>query len=183
LLFAPALALAQGMMIPEERMRVMGSYAIKSVTIDATVKDQVAQVQLSQVFHNSSSAQLNVSYLFPIPPDAVISQFTLLVDGKEFPAKLYEKAEADRIYEGIVRSKRDPALLEYVGYGALQTQVFPLPPGAERKVTLRYTTLCRRDHDLTEFLFPLAPGKLSGKPIEKLELTMRLEHHGRNKSG
>ena len=82
----------------------------------------------------------------------------------------------------IVRSKRDPALLEYVGYGALQTQVFPLPPGAERKVTLRYTTLCRRDHDLTEFLFPLAPGKLSGKPIEKLELTMRLENAGRIKS-
>ena len=71
-LFAPVLAFAQGMMIPEERMRVMGAYAIKSVTIDATVKDQVAEVQLSQVFRNTSSAQLNVSYLFPIPPDAVI---------------------------------------------------------------------------------------------------------------
>ena len=181
-LLSPVLALAQGIMIPEERVRVTGSYNIKNVTIDATVKDQAAEVQLSQVFHNPGSAQLNVSYLFPIPPDAVLSQFTLLVDGKEFPAKLYPKDEADRIYESIVRSKRDPALLEYVGYGALQTQVFPLPPGAERKVTLRYTTLCRRDHDLTEFLFPLAPGKLSGKPIEKLEVTMRLENPGRIKS-
>ncbi|HEV8377961.1 MAG TPA: VIT domain-containing protein, partial [Tepidisphaeraceae bacterium] len=181
-LLSPVLAFAQGIMIPEERVRVNGSYNIKNVTIDATVKDQVAEVQLSQVFHNPGSGQLNVSYLFPIPPDAVLSQFTLLVDGKEVPAKLYPKDEADRIYESIVRSKRDPALLEYVGYGALQTQVFPLPPGAERKVTLRYTTLCRRDHDLTEFLFPLAPGKLSGKPIEKLEVTMRLENPGRIKS-
>ncbi|HEV8606131.1 MAG TPA: VIT domain-containing protein [Tepidisphaeraceae bacterium] len=182
ILLSPILAHAQGIMIPEERVRVSGSYNIKNVTIDATIKDQVAEVQLSQVFHNPSSAQLNVSYLFPIPPDAIISQFTLLVDGKEFPAKLYPKDEADHIYESIVRSKKDPALLEYVGYGALQTQVFPLPPGAERKVTLRYTMLCRRDHDLTEFLFPLAPGKLSGKPIEKLELTMRLESPGRIKS-
>jgi Ca-activated chloride channel homolog len=182
-LVSPILAFAQGMMIPEERrVRVSGSYNIKNVTINATVKDQVAEVQLSQVFHNPGSGQLNVSYLFPIPPDAVLSQFTLLVDGKEFPAKLYPKEEADRIYESIVRSNRDPALLEYVGYGALQTQVFPLPPGAERKVTLRYTMLCRRDHDLTEFLFPLAPGKLSSKPIEKLELTMRLENTGRIKS-
>ncbi len=181
-LLSPALAFAQGIMIPDANVRVAGSYNIKNVRIDATVKDQVAEVQLSQVFSNPGSAQLNVSYLFPVPPDAVINNFTLLVDGKEFPAKLYPKDEADRIYESIVRSKRDPALLEYVGYGALQTQAFPLPPGAERKVTLRYTTLCRRDHDLTEFLFPLAPGKLSGKPIEKLELTMRLENSGRIKS-
>src|SRR5687767_9756358 len=131
---SPMFALAQGMMIPEERRRIVGSYAVKSISIDATIKDQVAEVQLSQVFRNTSSAQLNVSYLFPIPPDAVITQFTLLVDGKEYPAKMYPREEAERIYEGIVRSKQDPALLEYVGYGALQTQVFPLPPGEERKV-------------------------------------------------
>src|SRR5215213_663266 len=97
-LLSPMLAFAQGIMIPEERVRVAGSYNIKNVTIDARIKDQVAEVQLSQVFHNPGSAQLNVSYLFPIPPDAVLSQFTLLVDGKEFPAKLYPKEEADRIY-------------------------------------------------------------------------------------
>src|SRR3954470_21373899 len=90
-LFSPLLAFAQGIMIPEDRVRVNGSYNIKSVTIDAIVKDQVAEVQLSQVFHNPGSGQLNVSYLFPVPPDAVISNFTLLVDGKEFPAKLYPK--------------------------------------------------------------------------------------------
>src|SRR5436305_11563021 len=112
-LFCPLFAFAQGIMIPEERVRVNGSYNIKSVTINATVKDQVAEVQLSQVFYNPGSAQLNVSYLFPVPPDAIIQNFTLLVDGKEFPAKLYPKDEADRIYEGIVRSKRDPAMLEY----------------------------------------------------------------------
>jgi Ca-activated chloride channel family protein len=179
---SPMFALAQGMMIPEDRRRVMGSYAVKSVSIDATIKDQVAEVQLSQVFRNTSSAQLNVSYLFPIPPDAVITQFTLLVDGKEYPAKMYPREEAERIYEGIVRSNRDPALLEYVGYGALQTQVFPLPPGEERKVTLRYSQLCRRDHDLTELTFPLGSGKLSSKPIENLSVTMRVQGEGRIKS-
>jgi len=70
-LLSPALAFAQGIMIPDANVRVAGSYNIKNVTIDATVKDQVAEVQLSQVFHNPGSAQLNVSYLFPIPPDAV----------------------------------------------------------------------------------------------------------------
>ena len=40
-----------------------------------------------------------------------------------------------------------------------QTSVFPVPPGAERKVTLRYTQLCRKDQGLTDFLFPLSTAK------------------------
>ena len=39
--------------------------------------------------------------------------------------------EARRIYESIVRRNRDPALLEWIGTGMFQTNVFPIPAGAE----------------------------------------------------
>lgn len=176
-----SLTSAQLMMIPE-RHPVMGAYAVKSVSIEAHIKDQVADVQLAQVFRSISSADMEVAYIFPVPPDAVLSQFTLLVDGKEIPAKIYTKEEARRIYESIVRTKRDPALLEYIGYGAVQTSVFPLPAGAERKVTVRYSQICRRDREVTEMLLPLVSGKLSAKPIEELKITARIENAGKIKS-
>ena len=192
LVLTPLLAAAQGIILPDHRRPhpmphpmprpIVGSYAVKSIAVDATIKDQVAQVQLSQTFRNTSSVQMEATYLFPIPHDGVIEKFTLMVDGKEMPAKLYTKEEARSIYESIVRSMRDPAILEYIGSGALQTQVFPIPPNAERQIVLNYTQVCRRDHHATEFLFPLAAGRFSNKPIEELKFNIRIDNPNAIKS-
>ena len=44
--------------------------------------------------------------------------------------------QARAIYEDIVRQQRDPALLEYVGRGAFQASIFPIPAGAERRMEI-----------------------------------------------
>ena len=98
-----------------------------------------------------------------------------MVDGREMPGRLLPKDEARRIYEEIVRTKRDPALLEYMGRGLFRTSVFPIPAGADRKVTLRYTQLCRREKDLVEFTYPLATQKFTSKPIRRLAITARID--------
>ena len=74
---------------------------------------------------------MEVCFVFPLPYDGAIDQLTLLVDGKEYDAKLLSKEEARRRYEEIVRKNRDPALLEWVGTGMFQTSVFPIPAGRE----------------------------------------------------
>src|SRR5215207_10494485 len=103
------------------------SYKIKELDYHAKVVDQVAQVQVTQSFVNTGSAQMEVTFVFPIPYDGAIERMTFMVDGKEYDAKLLAKDEARRIYEGYVRRNQDPALLEWVGYGMFQTSVFPVP--------------------------------------------------------
>ena len=84
--------------------------------------------------------------MFPLPYDGAIDQLTLLVDGKEYDGQAARaRTKPARRYEEIVRKNRDPALLEWVGTGMFQTSVFPVPPGAKRTVTLRYSQLCRKD--------------------------------------
>lgn len=151
------------------------SYAIKELDVHAKLIDQVAQVQVSQTFVNTSGRQIEAQFVFPLPYDGAIDQLTLLVDGKEFPAKLLPAAEARAKYEAIVRSNRDPALLEWIGTGMFQTSVFPIPAGAERKVTLNYNQLLRKDHGLTDFLFPLSTAKYTGKPLEKLNVQVAID--------
>ena len=97
--------------------------------IDARVRDQVAEVQVSQTFHNPGSVQIEAEYLFPLPEDGAIQNFVLMVDGRELPGRLLPKDEARRIYEEIVRTKRDPALLEYMGRGPLPHERLPDPAG------------------------------------------------------
>ncbi|MCA9052661.1 MAG: VWA domain-containing protein [Planctomycetaceae bacterium] len=150
-------------------------YKIKSLAIQARLKDQVAQVQVSQTFVNTGSAQMEVQFVFPLPYDGAIDRLTLLVDGEEWPAELLPADKARERYEEIVRKSKDPALLEWMGNGLFQTSVFPVPAGKERTVSLHYNQLLRKDQGVTDFLFPLSTAKYSVKPVEKLEVNLTIE--------
>jgi Ca-activated chloride channel family protein len=160
----------------------MRSYEVKDVSLDARVRDQVADVQVSQTFYNPGSFQLEAEFLFPLPEEGAVQNFVLLVDGRELPGRLMSKDEARRIYEEIVRTKRDPALLEYMGRGLYRTSVFPIPPGAERRVTMRYNVVCKRDRDVVEFSYPFGTQKFTAKPIQRLALSVRVESRSPIKS-
>ncbi len=151
------------------------SYKIKELSLQARIVDQVARVQVSQSFVNTGSRQMEVSFVFPLPYDGAVDQLTFMVDGKEIPAKLLRAAEARSIYEGYVRRNQDPALLEWIGTGMFKTSVFPVPPGAERKVNLRYNQLLRKDRHVTDFLFPLSTAKYTSAPVERVLLEASIE--------
>ncbi|BBO31731.1 VIT domain-containing protein [Lacipirellula parvula] len=181
---------AQGLLVdarPEHQFRlprpiitpqltpVASSYQIESLEVDAKLSGSTARVQVSQTFKNTGSGQIEAQFLFPLPYDGAIDQLTLLVDGKEYPAKLLPKDDARRRYEEIVRSNRDPALLEWVGTGMFQTSVFPIPAGQSRTVTLRYSQLCRQSSGLVDFLFPLSTAKYTDGLLKKLAISVAVE--------
>jgi Ca-activated chloride channel family protein len=151
------------------------SYKIKELTYQAKVNDQIAQVQVSQSFVNTGSRPMEVAFCFPLPYEGSIDRMTFLVDGKEYEAKLLDAKKARDIYEGYIRKNKDPALLEWVGHGMFKTSVFPVPAGAERTVTLKYSQLLRKDQQLTDFLIPLSTAKYTSAPVEKLSITVNIE--------
>ncbi len=197
--FVPALAGAQGLLVvvdPTQQVRlprpiiiwphpqprpipvpepIPVSYKIDSLEVDARLTDQVAKVQVSQSFVNTGSRLMEVSFIFPLPYDGAVDRMTLLVDGREMPAKLLSADDARRTYEEIVRKNRDPALLEWIGTGMFKTSVFPVPPGAKRTVSLRYVQLCRQEEGMTDFLFPLSTAKYTSQPVEKITFRVAVE--------
>lgn len=196
LILVPALASAQGVLVvvnPDQAVRLPrptiiwpphptprpvpppGIYKIKQLDVQARLVDQVAQVRVSQSFVNTGSQQLEVSFVFPLPYDGAIDQMTLMIDGKEHPAKLLNADEARRLYESIVRKNKDPALLEWMGTGMFKTSVFPVPPGATRTVSLRYSQICRKQEGLTDFLFPLSTAKYTSHAVEAVDVRLTVE--------
>ncbi len=151
------------------------SYKIKELSVNSRIQGQIAQTQVTQSFVNTGSRQMEVSFVFPLPYDGAVDRLTLMVDGKEFDAKLLPAKEARSIYEGYIRRNQDPALLEWMGTGMFKTSVFPVPPGAERKVTLRYSQLLRKDQNLTDFLFPLTTAKYTSTPVENINFRIAID--------
>lgn len=171
--------LADGMIVPvDPTIPIRGAWSVKYHNVSITVRDQVAEVHIDQAFVNLGDSVLEVEYLFPIPPGAAIDQMTLMADGQEFAGRLLPAEEARRIYEEIVRRRRDPALLEYVGYGLYKTSVFPIPARAERRVVIHYTQVLDRDGDLVELMYPLNTEKFSARPIDEVSVTVDIHGQG-----
>ena len=150
------------------------AFKVSRVDIHSDVRDQIAKVQVSQVFRNVSKQTIQTQIMFPLPTDAAISELTLLVDGKEFTGRLLKKEEARATYEAIVRHRKDPALLEYMGRGLFQASVFPIPPNAERTIEIRYQQLLRKDNGLVDFLLPIGTNKHTSRPVENLNIAIRI---------
>src|SRR5215467_3156821 len=156
-------------------MPIRADCRIKSVDVHADIQDQAAKVRVEQVFQNPSPVAMEAQVLFPLPPGAAVSGLTLMAGGKEMPGKLLSKEEARRIYEDIVRRRRDPALLEYMGRDLFQTSVFPVPPNGESTVQIRYSQLLKKDSGLIDFLLPLGTAKHSAKPVENLTVVVNVD--------
>jgi Ca-activated chloride channel family protein len=158
------------------------SYKIKELDIRARIQDQITRVSLTQTFVNTGSTTMEVSFCFPLPYDGAIDQMTFMVDGKEYQAKLLPADKAREIYLAHVRRNEDPALLEWLGKGMFQTSIFPVPPGAERKVTIQFSQLLRTFDQLTDFLYPLSTAQYTDQPIESFTLQAGIESKSKIKN-
>ncbi len=82
--------------------------------------------------------------------------------------------QARQVYEEIVRSLRDPALLEYAGRGAVQARIFPIPPGGERRIELEYTQALTSENGLVRYIYPLNTEKFSTLPLESVTVNLEI---------
>ncbi len=149
--------------------------SIKYHRVTVNIDGPVATTHVDQVFVNDAPYEVEGAYIFPLPEEAAISEFALWVDGEKVQGRVLEKDEARAIYEGIVRQRRDPALLEYIGRNAFQARVYPIPPGGERRIELEYSQVLTAEQGLVQYVYPLNTEKFSNRPIE--EVTIHVDIH------
>ena len=179
LLTVPAApALADGIIIPVPPPHIpiveVPFLTIKYHRVTVTIEDQVATTHVDQVFVNEGRHEVEGTYIFPLPEDATISEFSMWVDGEKLEGQVLERDEARRIYEDIVRSRRDPALLEYVGRDAFQASIYPIPAGGERRIELEYSEVLSMDNGLVEYVYPLNTEKFSPRPLEEVTVNVTI---------
>ena len=147
--------------------------------VEAVVDGPIATVSVEQVFRNDGAQTVEGVYVFPLPKDAAVSDFQMTVNGQTLEGKLLDKEDARRLYEQIVRQRRDPALLEYIDRGVFQANVFPIPPGESRTLDFTYTQVLEQKDGLYRFNYPLRTRQYSALPPEQVSVSVEL----RNQSG
>lgn len=132
---------------------------IKSIKIDTKILSQVATTHVEQVFRNDTDATLEGTYLFPIPETAAIVEFAIWDGDRRLVGEVRSREEARRIYDEIVRRKRDPGLLEYAGKDLFQASIFPIPPHSDKKLELTYSQVVRAESGTVAYRYPLGVGR------------------------
>ena len=166
-------ALANGFLIEGARPRP--PVRLRTHRVTAVVNDRVAQVTVEQIFFNHANRALEGVYLFPLPRDAAVGEFAMTMGDTMVRGEVIDANEARRIYHSIVRRKRDPGLLEYVGRGLFRARVFPIPPNRELRIRLTYRQILDERDGTVEFRYPLATERLNDAPVETAVVDLRFE--------
>src|SRR5687767_7565913 len=156
----PAVAAAQGIVIrpcvprpcavarPCPPCRVPDQGVIKqSSHVRAELTDRVLRYEVTETFVNRGGGLGEADYIFPLPKGAAFQDLKLSINGELVSGETMSAERARGIYEQIVRQQRDPALVEWMGYGMLRARIFPIAPGEEKKVVVRFQMVAEREGD------------------------------------
>ena len=109
--------------------------------------NRVLRYEVDETFMNTGGGLGEADYLFPLPAGSAFEDLKLSINGELVSGETMNAGEARRIYEEIVRRHRDPALVEWMGTGLLRARIFPINPGEEKRVVVRFQSVAQREGD------------------------------------
>jgi Ca-activated chloride channel homolog len=133
-----------------------GVLEIKEQDVSVVINNGIAVTEIKQVFLNTENRIVEALYTFPVPNGASVSNFSMIINGKEMIGEVVEKKRARQIYESYKTTKRDPGLLEQVDFKTFELRVFPIPAKAEQHIKITYYQQLDFDHNNATYVYPLA---------------------------
>lgn len=148
------------------------SFAVKYHHVDVKIEGQIARTHIDQVFISDYDRDIEATYIFPIPEGATIKEFNMWSGKEKLKGKILDAAEARRIYEAIVRHRKDPALLEYMGRGLFKASVYPVPAHGEKRIEIEYTESLEKSNNVVRYSYPLNTERFSSRPLQNVTVSI-----------
>jgi Ca-activated chloride channel homolog len=150
---------------------------VKYHRVYCTIENGVATTVIDQEFVNPLTDELaKGTYVFPIPANATINGFTIVVDGIEKQATTLSKTDARDLFITAIKNSQQASLLEYTQNGALSLEIGNMEPGASRHVHISYTEVLLMTDGLAKYLYPLNTEKYSMRLIDTVSITVTVKN-------
>ncbi len=166
-------ALAQPLLVPTDRS--VRALDMEYYRVEAKVVDGVLSADVKMGFRNHTARQLEATFIFPLPEGASIGKFRMEMMGKWVEGKVLEKNEAKRIYTEIVRTMKDPGLLELVGKDLFQARVFPVPANGVQRIEMSFATSLKQESGTYQLIYPLKTARNFAGTTKDFTFTLKLK--------
>jgi Ca-activated chloride channel family protein len=154
--------------------------ALQDVSVDATLRDLLAEVTVAQTYRNDEDKPIEAVYTFPLPVDAVLLDFTVTLGKRELRGIVVERKDAEARYEEAIESGDAAVMLEALEPGLYTMNVGNLLPREVATIRFRYALLHRWSGDKLRMLLPttVAPryGRWDLQPHQVPESSLSVEN-------
>lgn len=132
--------------VPDEVGLARWPLVVRRMDVNVRVVGDLAITEIEQEYFNPASEVVEGLYRLRVPEGAVLQRFAVDRDGRLVDGYVREKQQAEAAYEAQVYrgSTLDPALLEWLAPGEYQARIYPIAPGATRRIAVRWASWLER---------------------------------------
>ncbi len=147
---------------------------LKATRVAVRIAGVIADVTVSQEYHNEGKSPLEAIYIFPASTRAAVYGMKMTIGKRTIEARIKERAAARAEYEQAREAGQSASLLEQQRPNVFQMNVANIMPGDTIAVELRYTELLVPTDGTYEFVYPTVVGpRYSNTPADQAAETER----------
>lgn len=141
-----------------------GAVPLCGVDVRAEVVAGHACAVVRQRYRNDEKKPIEAVYTFPLPTKAVLTGFSMTVDGRRIEGEVHEREEAFRRYDDAMTAGHGAALLEQERPNVFTANVGNLLPGEETIIEIQYVEPVLADEGAVRWSIPtlVAPRYIPG---------------------
>lgn len=141
-------------------------FPLKSTDVTANVNGMIAEVYVTQTYHNQGDTPINARYVFPASSDVAVHGMKMQVGDELITARIKEKEEAKTEYKQAKSEGKSASLMEQKRPNVFTMDVANIMPGDIISIELHFTQLITPEEGIYEFVFPTVVGPRCVLPAE-----------------
>jgi Ca-activated chloride channel family protein len=137
---------------------------LKHTDVKAKVSGYIATVEVTQQFQNPYSEKIEAVYVLPLPQNAAVNEFIMVIGQRRIRGIIRERQEAEQIYKEARRQGYVASLLTQERPNIFTQKVANIEPKKQIDVHIKYFNTLAYADGWYEFLFPMVVGPRFNPP-------------------
>jgi Ca-activated chloride channel family protein len=137
---------------------------LKHTDVKGRVCGYITTVEVTQQFQNPFGEKIEAVYVFPLPQNAAVNEFVMVVGERRIRGIIRERQEAEQIYAEARRQGYVASLLTQERPNIFTQKVANIEPGKQIDVNIKYFNTLAYADGWYEFTFPMVVGPRFNPP-------------------
>jgi hypothetical protein len=112
--------------------------SIKTLRVDVNVTGTLCTTTFDMTVSNPHDRVLEGEFSMPLVEGQTVARFALDINGKLREGVVVSKSKGRETFEEVIRTKVDPALLEWTRDNSFRARIYPIPAKGTRRVVIAY---------------------------------------------
>ena len=148
--------------LPEEEKEI--PLPLKHTDVRGRISGYIATVEVTQQFHNPYDKKIEAVYVFPLPQNAAVNEFIMVIGERRIRGIIRERKEAERIYQQARSQGHVASLLTQERPNIFTQKVANIEPGKQIDINIKYFNTLAYVDGWYEFVFPMVVGPRFNPP-------------------